>query len=166
MSVSIYLAIPLMILLGLLETAVLPHIPLFGTTLQLSFLVALAWGLVYGLEEGVVWAFFAGILTVLFSITLLSVSSLSFLLRRIAVLWFKQALPASHLLLPAALAALATIVTFILNLLLLRLFNTISDFQSITILPTMLLINLLAILPLYWFLFLIDRSLWPRRVRL
>ena len=166
MSVSIYLAIPLMIVLGLVETAVLPHFPLFGATPQLAFLVALAWGILYGYEEGAVWAFFAGIFTDIFSITPMGISSLSFIVGITAVIWATQALPASRVLLPLGLAALATIISFILEIVLLRLFGTTTDFQTIIILPNILLLNILAVLPIYWLLYLINRMIQPRRVQL
>ncbi|GJM41686.1 MAG: hypothetical protein DHS20C20_19680 [Ardenticatenaceae bacterium] len=166
MTVTIYLAIPLMLVLGLMETAVLPHFPVLGHIPQLAFLVALAWGLLYGLEEGAVWAFFAGIFTDLFSITPVGVSSLAFMVGITAVIWATQALPASRVLLPLALAGLATVISFIVELVLLRLFGTITDFQSITILPNILLLHILAILPIYWLLYIISRAVQPRRVQL
>lgn len=166
MTVSIYLAIPLMLVLGLVETAVLPHFPIFGDSPQLAFLVALAWGMLYGVEEGAVWAFFAGVFTNLFSITPVGVSSVSFMVGITAVIWSTQALPTSRTLLPLALAGLATIISFIIEIVLLRLFGTIVNFQSIAILPNILLVNILAILPIYWLLYLIDRAIRPRRVQL
>jgi rod shape-determining protein MreD len=166
MTISIYLAIPVMIVLGLMETAVLPHFPILGTTPQLAFLVALAWGLLYGAEEGTVWAFFAGIFTDMYSITPMGMSSLAFMVGITAVLWAQQALPTSRVLLPLALAALATIISFLIEVVLLRLSGTITNFQSVNILPTLILINVLTILPIYWLLYMISRVIQPRRVQL
>lgn len=166
MSSSIYLAIPLMLVLGLVETAVLPHFPLLGATPQLAFLVALVWGLLYGIEEGAAWAFFAGIFTDFFSITPVGVSSLAFMVGVTAVIFVQQALPKSRVLLPLALTGLATVIAFILTVILLRLFGTITDFQSITVLPTIILINMLTILPVYWLFDLINQLRRPRRVQL
>ena len=77
MSSSIYVAIPVMALLTVLQTAVLPHFPIFGLVPQLPFLFALAWGIVRGLDEGVVWAFVAGFLVDLLSVTPLGISAAS-----------------------------------------------------------------------------------------
>ena len=166
MPTSIYLAIPVMIVLGVVETAVLPHFPILGSTPQLALLVALAWGLLYGMEEGAVWAFFAGIFTDMYSITPIGVSSFSFMVGITAVLWAQQALPTSRVLIPLALAALVTIISFIIDLLMLRLFGTITNFQSVIMLPTIILINVLAILPIYWLLYIINRTISPRRVQI
>lgn len=166
MSSSIYLAIPLMLVVGLVETAVLPHFPILGASPQLAFIVALAWGLLFGIEEGAAWAFFAGFFTDFFSITPVGISSLTFMVGVTAVIFVQQALPKSRVLLPLLLTGLATVISFILNIILLRLFGTISDFQSIIVLPTVLLINVLTILPVYWLFYLINRMLRPRRVQL
>jgi hypothetical protein len=83
-----------------------------------------------------------------------------------AVIWGTQALPSSRVLLPLALAGLTTVISFIIELVLLRLFGTITDFQSITVLPNILLLHILAILPLYWLLYLINRAIRPRQVQL
>ena len=128
--------------------------------------MALAWGLLYGLEEGAVWAFFAGIFTDLFSITPVGVSSVAFMVGITAVIWAAQALPTSRVLLPLALAGLATVISFIIEMVLLRLFGTITDFQSITILPNILLLHILTILPIYWLLYIMSRAVRPRRVQL
>ena len=166
MSTSIYLAVPLIILLGVVETAVLPHFPILGVSPQLAFLVALTWGLLYGLEEGATWAFFAGIFTDLFSISPMGISSLAFIGGITAVIFIKQALPTSRVILPLVLAGIATVISFIIEIVLLRLFGTITNFQSVSVLPTTILINILAILPIYWLLYMIDRTVRPRRVQL
>lgn len=166
MSGSIYLAVPLMIFLSLVQTAVLPHFPFLGSTPQLGLLFALAWGLLYGIEEGVVWAFFAGIFADLFSISPVGVSALAFMVGITAVLWAARALPTSRVFMPLILAGLATIISYFINVLLLRLFGTITNFRSVTILPSLTLINILAILPIYWLLFIVNRAIRPRNVQL
>ena len=166
MPTSIYLAIPVMILLGVVETAVLPHFPIFGSTPQVAFMVALAWGLLYGIEEGAVWAFFAGVFTDIFSITPMGISSVAFMVGVTAVLWLQHALPKSRIFLPLLFAMLSTIISFLINLILLRLFGTVANFQGITVLPTTILINILTILPIYWLLYMINRIMRPRRVQM
>ncbi len=166
MSGSIYLAIPLMLVLGLVQTAVLPHFPFLGSAPQLVLLVALSWGMLHGIEEGIVWAFFAGIFTDLFSITPMGVSSLAFMGGITAVLLATRALPTSRVFMPLILAGLTTIISFLINILLLRLFSIIIDFRSIIILPDLALINILFILPIYWLQIIMNRATQPRQVQL
>lgn len=166
MSSSIYLAIPVMLLLSIVQTAVLPHLQLFNLSPQLPLLVALSWGLLRGMNEGVVWAFIGGLMLDLFSITPLGLTALSYLTAVTAVLWVKEIFPTSRVILPLLLAALATIIYLIVNLLLLRLLNIISSFQIVTTLWPLIIINAIAMLPVYWLSYGIVRTLWPRRVQL
>ncbi len=166
MSASIYLAIPLMIVLGLVQTAVLPHFPILGNTPQLALLVALSWGMLHGIEEGVIWAFVGCIFPYPFSVSRVGASSLAFMAGITAVLLATRALPTSRLFMPLILAGLATLISFLINILLLRLFGTITNLQSITILPTLALVNIITILPIYWLHFIIDRAIRPRRVQI
>lgn len=109
---------------------------------------------------------FAGIFTDLYSITPMGVSSFAFMVGVTAVLWAQQAFPTSRVLIPLALAALATVISFIIDVVLLRLFGTIATFQSVSLLPNTILINVLAILPIYWLLYIINRTIQPRRVQM
>ncbi|MCP4421991.1 MAG: rod shape-determining protein MreD, partial [Chloroflexi bacterium] len=125
-----------------------------------------SWGMLHGIEEGVIWAFLGGIFTDLFSISPVGVSSLAFMVGITAVLLATRALPTSRLFMPLILAGLATLISFLINILLLRLFGTITNLQSITILPTLALVNIITILPIYWLHFIIERTIRPRRVQI
>lgn len=166
MSSTIYAAIPVMLVLTIVQTAVLPHFQLLNLSPQLPLLVALAWGLMRGINEGAVWAFIGGLFMDLFSITPLGVSALAYMAAVTAVLWAKEAFPTSRVILPVLLAALATIIFLIINLVLLRLLNVISSFQLVTTLWPLILINALVMLPVYWLIYGIVRTIWPPRVQL
>ena len=79
MGAPIYLAIPVMLVLGVAQASILPRFPILGVSPQLLFLVALAWGDIRGLEEGLIWAFIAGLFADLFSLAPLGISSLAFM---------------------------------------------------------------------------------------
>ena len=165
MSPSVYLAIPIMAVLGIVQTAVLPRFPVLGLTPQLPLLVALAWGLLRGLDEGLQWAFFAGFFTDLFSINPLGISALTFMVAVTAVLWVQEALPSSRVFLPLLLAAIATFINLTIYLIFLRLLGSITSFTIAIDLPPLVLLNAVAILPIYWLMVFIDRSVRPRRVQ-
>lgn len=166
MSSSVYISIPVMLLLTILQTAVLPYFQISNLSPQLPLLVALSWGLLRGLNEGALWAFVGGLLMDLFSITPLGTTAISYMVAVTAVLWVKEAFPTSRVFLPVALSALATIIFLIVNLILLRLFNTISSLQVVTTLWPLILINAIVMLPVYWITYGIVRTIWPRRVQL
>lgn len=166
MTPSIYVAIPLMALLTILQTAVLPHLTILGLAPQLPFLVALSWALVRGLEEGLGWAFIGGLFLDMFSITPIGVSSLAFMVGIIAVLWIERALPASRVILPVVLALLATFVSLLVLVVMLRFSGWPGSLQQITLLLPLTILHAVLILPVYWLVYRLDRRARPRRVEL
>ncbi len=165
MRVSVYLAVPLMLLLAVLETAVLSRLPLFNQTPQLPFLVALSWGLLRDLKEGVIWAFVGGILLDLFSVTPLGLTPLAWMVAIAISILIIRPLTSSRVILPTLVAALATILYLGLGMLLLRLFGyQVTSLVTAVLLP-MAVLHALLILPIYWLMYLADRRLSPRRVQ-
>ena len=121
MSSSIYIALPLMALLAIFQANLLPHFPILGVVPQLFFLVALAWGMLHGLLEGLVWAFVAGMLVDLFSATPLGVTALASMAAVTVAILIKGVLPENRIVVPALGAALATLVFWLIYSTLLRL---------------------------------------------
>jgi rod shape-determining protein MreD len=121
MSSSIYLALPLLALLAIFQANLLPHFPILGVVPQLFFLAALAWGMLHGLIEGLVWAFVAGIFVDLFSATPLGVTALASMAAVTVALLVKDVLPENRIIVPALVAALATLIFWLIYSTLLRL---------------------------------------------
>ncbi len=164
MRSSLFLAVPLMLLLTILQTAVLPQIPILGLTPLLPFLFALAWGLLQGINEGILWGFVAGIFNDLFSIAPIGGSAITYMIAILAITFLNQALPTNRFILPTIFAAIASLIQMLLYFLFLQLFNTGVTFQfTQSLLPTILLHGLL-ILPIYWLLYPTGRALWPPKV--
>ncbi len=121
MTATIYLVIPLMAVLVILQSTVLPNFTILGAVPQLMFVATLAWALLRGLREGLVWAFVAGLLSDLFSAGPLGVSSMAMMAAVAAAVFIQQSFPESRIIMPIVLAALATFVFWFIYLLLLRL---------------------------------------------
>lgn len=166
MSSTIYVAIPLMALLGVMQTAVFPHFPLLGMIPLLPFLIALSWGLLRGINEGVVWAFIAGIFLDLFSIVPIGVSSLAFMGGITAVLLIQRILPFGQFLLPAVFAALATLIYLVIYFALLAIFGFGLDLTVATSLLPLILLHAALNLPVYWGMRYLYRAIRPPRVEL
>lgn len=64
---SLYLAVPLLTIVALLQNAWLSRVSLFGSRPDLMLLVVLSWTIVRGVNEGMIWAFIGGLLTDLLS---------------------------------------------------------------------------------------------------
>ncbi|MBN1955373.1 MAG: rod shape-determining protein MreD [Anaerolineae bacterium] len=64
---SLYVVLPLLTLVVLLQSTVLAPISILGGRPDLVLLVVVGWAFIRGPEEGVVWAFISGLLLDLFS---------------------------------------------------------------------------------------------------
>lgn len=164
MAARYYVAIVLLGVLAILQTAVLPHLAVAGVEPQLLFLVALVWGLLRGLEEGLIVAFMAGIWADLFSLTPLGLSSLAFMAGVGLPLLLRQVLPPRRLLVAVLMAALGTIIYLLFYALALRAFShSISPGGFVDLLP-IVLFHAILITPVYLAAQAINRGFQPRRV--
>lgn len=164
MAVSLYIAIPLMAVLAIVQTAVLPHFPIAGVEPQVIFLVALAWGLVRGLEDGLVWAFIGGLWSDLFSMTPVGLSSLAFMAAVAAAIVLQQIMPPRRLLVAALMAGLGTFIYLLINLIVLGLLGHGVSAAGLAELLPLFVLHMVAILPIYLLLQALVRVLKPRRV--
>lgn len=163
---SLYIAVPLMAFLAVVQTAVLPFFPIFGLSPQLPFLVALSWALLRDMEEGLIWAFIGGLFFDLFSVTPLGVSSLAYMIGIVSVLWIQQAIPASRFLLPVILAFLSTVVALLVYFMILLVLGYKTGLTGLPALLPLTILHAVLILPVYWPAYAIDRAVRPRSVQL
>ena len=64
---SIYLAIPLLTIVALVQNAWLSSVSLWGARLDLMLLIVLCWTIVRGVNEGMIWGFVGGLIIDLLS---------------------------------------------------------------------------------------------------
>ncbi len=121
MSARIYLAFPVMLLLLLVQVTVSPNFELYGVVPQLLFLITIVWALYYGLQQGLIWAFVGGILIDLFSAGPMGASSLALMAAVFVVVSIQRLFPENRILVPLALGAVASLVFWLVYLLLLRI---------------------------------------------
>ncbi|MCA9991895.1 MAG: rod shape-determining protein MreD [Ardenticatenaceae bacterium] len=166
MKNTVYLSLPIMLLLLVLQVAILPRFPIAGQVPQLCFLAAVAWGLLRGPEEGAVWAFVAGLLLDLYSSSPAGATSLAMIAAVLVVTVVRRGFPTSHFFAPVLLSALATLVYLVVYLLLLRLLGVMVTVTTLQRLLPMVVLNTFLILPVYWPLWRLERFLAPRRVEM
>jgi rod shape-determining protein MreD len=65
--VQVYLAIPLLVAIAIVQSTVLPHLAVRGVFPELPVLAVSSWSLLRGPREGLVWGFIAGVAVDLFS---------------------------------------------------------------------------------------------------
>jgi rod shape-determining protein MreD len=59
--VTVYLVVPLLAVVAILQATILPHLTVWGVFPDLPLLVVVSWSLLRGVREGVVWGFIAGV---------------------------------------------------------------------------------------------------------
>jgi rod shape-determining protein MreD len=160
---TLYVAVPLMAALALLQSAVLSRLPLGG--LQLLLLLVIVHTLIEGAQEGLIWAFVAGICLDLFSLSPMGATSLAYMSTVLAIVLVQRNLPPGPVLLPLILAALGTAVYFFVYLSLLSLIGYPVNWQATGVTPVVL-VHTLLVLPLYWFMVSLRRLFKPRRIEI
>lgn len=164
MGNHIYIAIPVMALLAIIESSVLSRFPILGITPQLMFVVALAWGLERGLEEGLIWAFIGGIVADLFSIAPLGISALGFMAGVGIPLLIRPVLPPRRLLVAMLLTALGTLIYLAVYFVGLRLYGFGIGLGGMVELLPLVVVHVVLIAPAYLLVQALLRAFKPRRV--
>ena len=159
MTGTLLIALPLMLVLVVLQTAVWPYFPIFGLEPQLVVLTAVAWGMLRGPEEGAVWALVGGILLDIFSIGPFGLNAVALVIATIATAVVQHGLPTSRLLLPPVLGALGTALFFGLQLGLVSLAGWSLSPGVVRLLPTLAVLQGILIVPVYWALYWLSQQL-------
>ena len=160
----IYVAVPVMAVLAIIQSSILTRFPILGVVPQLLFLVALVWGIVRGIEEGIIWAFIAGLFVDLFSIAPLGVSSLAFMAGVGVPLLLQRALPPRRLPVAMFMAVLGTFIYLAVYAVLLQLFGFGVSLGGVRTLLPLLAVHAIVVLPIYLLMDSLLRTLRPRRV--
>lgn len=164
MNRSLYVAIPLMAVLAVLQATVLSRFPVAGVVLQPALLVALAWGLLRGPWEGMVWAFIGGLLLDLFSVGPVGVTSLALMAAVPILVRARQSLPEENVLLTALLLVAGFAIYFVIYLIVIQVAGYGSNWQTLGHLPPALLFHAVLGLPIFWLLHYLKRALYPQPI--
>jgi rod shape-determining protein MreD len=164
MNRSLYVAVPLIALLVVLQMSVLPHLQLAGITPQLAIVAAISWALQRGALEGMVWAFLAGMLLDAFSYTPLGITALALMLAIYAITRLQKVLPETPVFMPIIMTGLVFAGYLLLSLLLLRLTGHRFSWANASLLPPSVVFHAVLGLPAYWLASSLDRLLYPRAI--
>ena len=166
MNRSLYVVIPLMAVLTILQATVLARLPVFDIFLQPAALVVIAWGLLRGPYEGLIWAFIAGIALDLFSIGPTGSTALALMLTVLPLTYIKQLLPENPYLFPILLSGLGIALFLIVYSLILALAQLGFRWNILVDLPLTMIINALLAIPIYWLLRWLTQLLYPRQIEM
>ena len=164
MNRSVYVAIPLMAVLAVLQAAVLSRFPIAGIVAQPVLPATLAWGLLRGPWEGMVWAFVGGLFLDLFSLAPMGVTSLALMAAVPILVRARQSLPEGNILVTALLLLLGLTVYFVVYLIVIRVAGFAFNWQALGSLPATLLFHAFLGLPIFWLLNYLKRALYPQPI--
>lgn len=147
---TFFIALPVMVLLTILHSALFSRFDLLGVVPQFIPLVALAWALVRGPLEGYVWAFIAGICIDLFSSSPLGVSPLALMTAVLLITTLQRTIAISRFFIPMILGGIGMFTFSLTTILLLRLSGYPIVWSSVAPLPVSAILHGFLILPLFW----------------
>jgi rod shape-determining protein MreD len=133
-------------------------------TPQLALLAAISWGLQRGAGEGMVWAFFAGMMLDAFSFAPQGTTALSLMAAILAITRLQQLLPENPVLLPVLLTGLTFALYQLLSLIVLWLTGHTFSVSNITALLPATVLHALLGLPASWLARSLDLVLFPRPI--
>jgi len=120
-GVSIYFLLPLLLVVALFQTTILPEITILGVKPELMLLVVLAWSLLRKAEEGLFWAFLGGLTLDIFSGGPFGASALALLVISFIAGRVEASTIRTSFLLPMAAALAGTLLYQVLFLLIIQL---------------------------------------------
>lgn len=162
---TILIAVPLMAVLAIVQIAILPRFSFFAVDPSLPFLFALAWSLLNDVEEGIVWAFIGGLFMDIFTIAPVGGLALTYSVSIFAVNVVRDLLPVNPFVIPVLSAVMATVFQQLLYLIYLRLVGITANTTIVILLQT-IVVQTILIIPIYWFMYFIKRTMRPRPVEI
>jgi rod shape-determining protein MreD len=108
--VTLYLVLPLVVVVAVLQTTVLSHLTVWGVFVDLPLLIVVSWSLAQGPREGMVWGFVVGIAVDLFSGAPFGAATLSLMAASGLAALGRRSVFAARVVFPVVIAFLATIL--------------------------------------------------------
>ncbi|MGD8398899.1 MAG: rod shape-determining protein MreD [Anaerolineae bacterium] len=118
---TIYLVVPLLLGVGLLQATVIPHLTVWGISPDLPLLVVVSWGILRGAQQGALWGFVAGLVLDFFSGAPFGAATLSLMAAGFLAGLASAGVSGSQAILPLVITLVATLVYDLLFLLITQL---------------------------------------------
>ena len=157
---TLYLVIPLLVVVALIQATVVPHLSIWGVYPDLPLLMVVSWSLLRGAKEGMVWGFIAGVAVDLFSGAPFGAATLGLLAASLLSGLGHATVYRAHVALPLLVMFLVTIIYDLAFLLVVRVSGEAVDWLPTllrVILPSAVLNALLTPIVLWGMRFLDNR---------
>lgn len=166
MSRSLYIVIPLALILTVLQATMLARVSIFGVYLQPALIVAIVWSILRGPYEGLVWAFTIGVILDFFSVGPTGSMALALMITILPLSYLNQVLPENTYVMPIALTAVGIVIYLLAYTLILAIAQMGFRSNALIDLPLTVLLNTLLSIPIYWSLRWTSRLLFPRQIEM
>ncbi len=160
---TVFIAIPVLLLLTVVQSTILAQVTILGATPQLLPLFVLAWAMVRGSAEGLIWAFVAGLFIDLFSVSPLGISSLALMTAVLLVTTLQQNIALNRFFIPMILGGIGMFTFSLVSVLLLRLSGYPIVWSSVATVPVTVVLHAFMILPIYWVIDSLNNRFMARR---
>ncbi|MGD9144901.1 MAG: rod shape-determining protein MreD [Anaerolineae bacterium] len=118
---TIYLVLPLLAIVAILQTTLVPSLAIWSVFANLPLLVVVSWGLLRGPQEGALWGFIAGLMVDLLSGAPFGAATVSLIVIGFLAGLGETTVFRARIALPMIVMFLATIVYELLFLLIVRI---------------------------------------------
>ena len=164
MNRSTLVAIPLLLILTIFQVSVLTIIPFLDQIVQPIVLCAIAWGMLRGLSDGLIWAFIGGFFLNLFSVGPWGAQSFALMLSTALAVWIVTTLPPRQFWMPGIIGGMCAVVYLLVLGALVQISPFGSHWQSLPTIGSYFVVQGAAMVFFYWLLFILRLQLYPPEV--
>jgi len=118
---TLYLAVPILMVVGILQATIVPQLKLWGIFADLPVLVVTSWSLLQGAREGMVWGFVAGLVVDLLSGAPFGAATFALIAAGFVSGMGQATVFRTHIALPLIVTFLATIIYNLIFMLVLQI---------------------------------------------
>ncbi len=164
MNRSTLVAIPILLILVILQVSVLTVLPFLGQVIQPVVLCAIAWGMLRGLSDGLVWAFIGGLMLDLFSIGPWGAQSLAMMISVALAVWIVSTLPPRRFWIPGIIGGMCAVCYLLLLTGIIQISPYGSHISSMPDVGPFFVVQGTSMVLFYWLLFLLRQTLYPPEI--
>lgn len=164
MNRSTLVAFPILLVLVIFQVSVLTVLPVLDQVVQPIVLCSIAWGMLRGLADGLVWGFIGGLLLDLFSIGPWGGNSIALMISIALAVWIVTTLPPRQFWIPGIIGGICAVVHLMILVGLVQITPYGSHWPSLPNIGTYFVVQGTAMVLFYWGLYYLRLQLYPPEV--
>ena len=164
MNRSTLVAIPILLVLTIIQTSVLAVLPVLEQVIQPVLLCAVAWGMLRGMRDGLTWAFIGGLFLDLFSVGPWGAQSLAIMLAVAIAVWIVSTLPPRRFWIPGIIGGICAVIYLLFLVAVVQISRYGSHISAMPNVGTFFVVQGVSAVLFYWLLFVLNQTLYPPEV--